>query len=201
MADSSTYDPYWTAVSPFTPQQNGESSAICTEEMKTYFSSLLSRKVIGVRSDLVGHGVFNVVSFPFLSSFHSYTHLRPGIRPYFQRSWATCRRTHLLQFQGNESNMLFLEHNQCVISDQDTEEGRKYASETTKQEVAILKFLETRAPEVIAPRVLGYDNEPQNEIGSPFILESRISGCDLLHCSINETFWQNFSFVSIFGCL
>ena len=26
-----------TAVSPFTPQQNGEGSAICTEEMETYF--------------------------------------------------------------------------------------------------------------------------------------------------------------------
>lgn len=56
-----------------------------------------------------------------------------------------------------------------------------------------------RAPEVIAPRVLGYDIEPQNAIGSPFILQSGIGGCDLLHCSINKTFWQNFSFVSIFA--
>lgn len=77
MTDS--YDPYWTAVSPFTPQQNGGGLAICTEEMKTYFSSLLSRKVIGVQSDLVGHGVFNVVSLPFPSFIHSYTHLCSGI--------------------------------------------------------------------------------------------------------------------------
>ncbi|KIM37577.1 hypothetical protein M413DRAFT_257735 [Hebeloma cylindrosporum] len=51
-----------------------------------------------------------------------------------------------------------------------------------------------RAPEVIAPRVLGYDIDPQNAIGSPFILQSRIRGCDLLHCSINRNLWQNFSF-------
>ena len=66
MADS--YDPYWTAVSPFTPRQNGGGSAICTEEMKTYFSSLLNKKVIGVQSDLAGHGVFNVVSPVFFLS-------------------------------------------------------------------------------------------------------------------------------------
>jgi hypothetical protein len=47
--------------------------------------------------------------------------------------------------------------------------------ETTGQEVAILKFLEMETPEVIAPRVLGYDTEPQNPIaGSPFILVTSI---------------------------
>ena len=67
MASDSSYDPYWTAASPFTPGMNGTGSAICTEEMKAYFSSLLGREVIGVKPDLVGHGVFNVAS---LTAYH-----------------------------------------------------------------------------------------------------------------------------------
>jgi hypothetical protein len=62
MDSDSIYQPYWTAVSPFTPMQDGKGSAVCNEEVKNYFSTLIGRKVVGVKDEIVGHGVFNVVS-------------------------------------------------------------------------------------------------------------------------------------------
>lgn len=155
---SVSHDPYWTATSPFTPQRDGKGTAICTEEMKIHFSTLLGRQVIGVKSDLVGHGVFNVVYELMLNDAGPFCVAR------------------------------------ICYNFKNTDEGRTYAQETTAQEIAILKFLEIKAPEITTPRVLGYDADPRNPIGSPFILMSKMAGCNLLNLTTEENLWKDFNF-------
>lgn len=74
-------------------------------------------------------------------------------------------------------------------------QSRKYACETTEQEVAILTLLEKRAPAIIAPRVLGYNTDPEKlKIGSPFILLSKLEGCNLSQLAQFKV-WDQFKIV------
>lgn len=59
------YDRFWESESRFTPGQPGHMDtikpAVFTEEMRSCFSDLLCRDVLGVDTEPVGNGVFNVV--------------------------------------------------------------------------------------------------------------------------------------------
>ncbi|KAJ7431908.1 hypothetical protein FB451DRAFT_1156422 [Mycena latifolia] len=75
-----------------------------------------------------------------------------------------------------------------------TEEGREFARSMTEMDVAALKFVSGFAPDLLIPRVLGHNTDPQNPIEAPFILQSKLNGIDLAHTAFNPTLWETFNF-------
>ncbi|KAJ6624835.1 kinase-like domain-containing protein [Mycena sp. CBHHK59/15] len=157
MPSDLVYEPFWTAVSPYTPYQNGTKPALFTDQMKSCFSTLLKRDVLGVEERPLGHGVFNVV-----------------YELVFKDGGQACVARICYNFKDND-------------------EGRQNARETTVEEVAILALLEKMAPAITVPRVLGYDVHTKNLIGAPFILLSKLEGCNLSELAMNKELWQDFT--------
>ncbi|KAJ6539430.1 hypothetical protein B0H19DRAFT_1179046 [Mycena capillaripes] len=62
-----------------------------------------------------------------------------------------------------------------------TEEGREFARHMTETDVASLQVVANGAPELLVPRVLGYDTDPENALNAPFILQSKLHGINLLN--------------------
>ncbi|KAJ7510326.1 hypothetical protein B0H11DRAFT_1846149 [Mycena galericulata] len=76
----------------------------------------------------------------------------------------------------------------------ETDEGREFAQSMTEIDVAALKFVANRAPNILIPRVLAYDTNPRNPVDAPFILQSRLRGIDLAHIAYNLTLWETFNY-------
>lgn len=83
---------------------------------------------------------------------------------------------------------------------QNTTLGLQEARRQIKQEAALLTFLSTSAPDLLAPRVLAYDPDPHNPIQAPFIIETRLEGQSLLQSSCTEIFAE-FDWVSSLNCV
>ncbi|KAJ7922776.1 hypothetical protein B0H13DRAFT_1981700 [Mycena leptocephala] len=76
----------------------------------------------------------------------------------------------------------------------ETAEGREFARSMTEMDVAALKFVSGFAPDLLIPRVLGHNTDPQNPVEASFILQSKLNGTDLAHTAFNPTLWETFNF-------
>lgn len=75
-----------------------------------------------------------------------------------------------------------------IPESQDTDLGLQEARCKTKQEADILNFLASSAPDLLAPRLLAFDPDPNNPIQAPFIIEARLRGQNLLQLSCTDSF-------------
>ncbi|KAJ7206866.1 hypothetical protein GGX14DRAFT_366968 [Mycena pura] len=76
----------------------------------------------------------------------------------------------------------------------DTHEGREFARSMTKIDIAALEFVANQAPNLLVPRVLGYNTDPQNKVNAPFILQSKLHGINLAQTASNPNLWEKFNF-------
>ncbi|KAJ7781149.1 hypothetical protein B0H16DRAFT_608801 [Mycena metata] len=73
----------------------------------------------------------------------------------------------------------------------DTDEGRKFARDMTETDVACIALI---GQNPLIHVVLGYDTDPKNPIGAPFILQSRLQGINLLNTAYDTARWEAFDY-------
>ncbi|KAJ7627582.1 hypothetical protein DFH06DRAFT_1227581 [Mycena polygramma] len=76
----------------------------------------------------------------------------------------------------------------------DTAEGHQFARYMTQVDAASLELIANGAPNLLMPRVLGYDTDPDNPVNAPFILRSKLRGVNLLNTLYDPVLSQTFDY-------
>ncbi|KAF8176586.1 hypothetical protein K438DRAFT_1681845 [Mycena galopus ATCC 62051] len=168
-----SYDPAWSAESPFAPFPPGKSKELLIPQtvdvdllIQTITTCLKSfdpeKEVVfsDVEPVMVGSGVYNVV-YKLVSDI-------PQPEPYIVRI--------RFNFRAN------------------LDAACRNARRIVDMEASLLQFLAMKAPSLasVLPSLLCWDSDPHNAIGAPFMVQKQLPGINLLHASITPG-WDHFS--------